>query len=193
MNIKLYGSDNLYEIDTENDGRKVITVKTDISYKVAFCGMIKKEKPNFEELDSIFKNNYPSLSGVWVYSVDRERVLNYLNNSEYLQSEYIIDENGYLKIKEINNQKEYDKEIEKIINSNNQYIISISSICYMIDPVAGQIIDNPYNDLEKYQTYEYYKDDNKLIIFITENKENLLTNNDIFVSLMNLQKTIDIK
>ena len=60
----------------------------------------------------------------------------------------------------------------------------------MVDALTGNIVDNPYNELEKYQTYEYFKDENKMITFITENKENAMTNNEIFnsiIDLMNLQ------
>ena len=35
---KMTGSDELYEIQTEEDGRKVLYIKPDINYKVAFAG-----------------------------------------------------------------------------------------------------------------------------------------------------------
>ena len=47
------GNNEIYEIGQEYDGRKVLTVKADIKYKVAFAGIIKKATPKYEELDEI--------------------------------------------------------------------------------------------------------------------------------------------
>ena len=56
----------------------------------------------------------------------------------------------------------------------------------MVDPVTGEIIDNPYNQLEPYQTYEYFEDEERMIIFITENKELKMTENEIIQSIVEL-------
>lgn len=188
---KITGQDEIYEINTENDGRKILNVKPSVNYKVAFCGMIKKAKPNFEELDLIFEQNSPTKSGIWINNNDREKIKNYLNNNQFLESKYDIDENGYLIITQANNQTSDDKKIEKLINSDSQYIFNISSTCYMVDVVTGEIVENPYNDLEEYQTYEYFKDQNRMIIFITENKDLKMTNEDIFESLIDLFNSIE--
>ena len=146
--------------------------------------MIKNAKPNFEELDSMFEKNAPDKKGIWINAEDREKILTYLNNN--LNNKYEINAEGYLKIKQKDNANTIDPKIEKLINGEKQYIICISSICYMVDTVTGEIIDNPYNELEQYQTYEYFKDEDRMIIFITENKESQLTKNEIFESIMDL-------
>lgn len=181
---KITGQEDLYEIDTEYDGRKVLSIKPDINYKVAFCGMIKKSKPSFDELEVIFNGNSPKETGIWINEQSRERIINFLNNSEKLSSKYAIDELGYIQILDKRNQNDLDIEIEKLINGDIQYVFDISSICYMIDPVTGEIVENAYNDLEEYQTYEYFVDENRMIMFITENKEQKLTNNEIFESIL---------
>ena len=183
---KVTGQDELYQIETEYDGRKVLNIKPSVNYKVAFSGMIKDTKPNFEEIDKIFNNNTPQKTGIWINQRSREKIINFLNNSEKLSSNYGTDELGYIKILEKNKQKEFDKKIEMLINGDTQYVLDISSICYMVDPVTGEIIENAYNDLEEYQTYEYFSDKNRMIIFISENKEKKLTNNEIFESILNL-------
>jgi len=188
---KITGKDELYEIQTEKDGRKVLNVKASINYKVAFCGMIKNAKPSFEDIDSIFEQNNPTEKGIWIEQKAREKILNYLNNSEDLNSKYIINNEGYLEISQTGNETHFDKKINNLINGNNQYVFSISSKYYMVDPVTGEIIDNPYNDLEEYQTYEYVKDENKMIIFITENLSKVMSNDDIFGSIMNLLDFIE--
>lgn len=180
------GQDNLYQIDTEYDGRKVLNIKPSVDYKVAFAGMIKGTKPDFKEIDSIFNNNNPQKTGVWISKQSREKILNFLNSNEKLDSKYGIDELGYIQILEKNNQSQLDKKIEKLISGDTQYVLDISSTCYMVDPVTGEIIKNAYNDLEEYQTYEYFSDENRMIIFITENKDNKLTNDEIFESILSL-------
>lgn len=183
---KITGIDDLYEVTTEQDGRKTLNVKTSINYKVAFCGMIKKSKPDFKELDSIFENNNINNNGIWIDLQSRDKILNYLNNNENTKSKYETDNEGYLKIANNDISTDIDKKIQDIINGDKQYVISINSSCYMVDSVTGDIIENVYNDLEEYQTYEYFQDENKMIIFITENKNHKLTNNEIFYSLINL-------
>lgn len=178
------GEDSLYEIQTEYDGRKVITVKSNINYKVAFAGLIEKAKPTYTRIDKIFKENHPTKSGVWIEKDSKEKILQVLRNN--CNSEYEISEEGYLKIVNKNSQNDNDIKIEKAINGNEKYILSISSSCYMVDAVTGEIIENPYEDLDKYQTYEYFNDDNNMIIFITENSEGKLTENEIFESVLNL-------
>ena len=183
---KISGSDEIYEIATEDDGRKVINVKASVNYKVAFCGMIKQSKPSFEELDYVFENNSPNKSGIWVRQNDQSKILSYLNNNEYLKSKYEINDEGYLQISQKNNQTGYDKNIEILIYSDKQYIISISSTYYMIDTVSGKIVDNPYNELDKYQTYDYCTDGDKMLIFISENEEQKLSDDEIFTSIIEL-------
>lgn len=152
--------------------------------------MIKGNAPTLNEIDSIFEKNFPTKSGIWVVEKDRDKILNYLNNNDNLNCKYKINE-GCLEISDDENASSLDKKIRKVIDSNKQIIIDISSVYYMVDTVTGNIVDNPYNELSKSQTYEYVQDKNKMIIFITENSEEILTENDIFDSIINLLNPID--
>ena len=98
----------------------------------------------------------------------------------------MIDDGGYLKIDEKNNQNENDKKIEKIIKSKKQYILDISSVCYIVDDITGEILDYNFENMDKYQTYEYFEDNDKMIVFINENKGNQMSNKEIFKSVINL-------
>ncbi len=181
------GPDEIYEIQTEYDGRKAIVVKEDINYKVAFAGMIKNSIPDFSEIDSLFEEKYPkNQNGVWIEETNREIILNYLNNSELLKNEYSINENGFLKMQENDDETNLDKELKDILNSQNTYIISVSGICYMVDPVTGEIVKNPFEDLDHGQTYEYFENENDKIVFITENINKELTNDEILKSVISL-------
>ena len=60
------------------------------------------------------------------------------------------------------------------------------SVCYIVDNLTGEIWDYNFENMDKYQTYEYFEDNDKMIIFITENTNNLLSNSDIFNSIIEL-------
>ena len=56
----------------------------------------------------------------------------------------------------------------------------------MVDPVTGEIVKNPYEDLDSTQTYEYFEYEGDKVIFITENINRELTENEIFESIIKL-------
>lgn len=178
------GDSDLYEIQEGEDSVKIATIKSSVKYKVAFAGMIKNKVPEKEELDDILEKNHPKYAGIWVKSESQSEFLKYI--SSVTKSEYEINENGYLKIKNKKNQNEYDKKIEEIINGNKLYIIDISSTCYIVDEITGEILDYNFEDMDEYQTYQYFEDGDKKIIFITENQNNQLTVKEIIESVIEL-------
>lgn len=179
------GDENLYDIETEYDGRKVLAIKASENFKVAFAGLVENRKITLDEAKKIFDDEYPTNNGIWVEEKSREKILNYLNQN--LNSKYEIDKNGYLTISSKKNS-DYDNKIEKIINSNKQYIIGINSKKYYIDAISGEILDNPFEEFDKYQTYAYCQDDDKIVICITENTSKKLSNKEIFDSVVSLME-----
>ena len=107
---------------------------------------------------------------------------------EVTKAAYEIDSNGYLK--NINDtkstQNDNDKILENAINSNKVFILDISSTCYIIDDITGEIMDFNFEKLDRYQNYEYFKDNNNCIIFITENSNKLLEEKEIIESVLTL-------
>ena len=51
---------------------------------------------------------------------------------------------------------------------------------------TGEIVDNPYNELDRYQVYDYCKDEDKILIFISENKDKKLNEEEMFTSVIEL-------
>lgn len=178
------GDSELYEIQEGYNNIKIVTIKSSIKYQVAFSGIIKGQKPEMNELDGLVQKNHPQYAGIWIYENDREKMLELLK--KVTNSEYKIDENGYLKIVNKNIQNENDKKIEKAINGEKIYILRNSSTCYIVDEVTGEILDYCFEELDRYQTYEYFQDGNKLIIFMTENRENQLEDKEIIQSVIDL-------
>ena len=71
-------------------------------------------------------------------------------------------------------------------NSKKQYILSVSSICYIVDDLTGEIQRYSFEDMDRYQTYEYFDNGNQYIIFLTENKNSQLSDSEIINSLIGL-------
>lgn len=179
------GNTDIYEVEQEYDGRNILAVKPSIKYKVAFAGMIKNAKPSMSELDNIMEEKLPHKTGIWVEEKSRDKILEIFNDGD-VNSKYLIDDDGYLKIDRKNNQNDNDKKIEKIIKGKKQYILDISSVCYIVDDITGEILDYNFENMDKYQTYEYFEDKDKYIVFVTENSTNVLTNLEIFESIIKL-------
>lgn len=178
------GDNDLYEVKEGYDNQKTISIKSNVKYKVAFAGIIKDRQPNKNELDEIMEENHPQKAGIWIYEKDRKNFLDLLKN--ITKSEYEITSDGYLKIVDIKNTNENDKKIQKIINGDKLFVIRISSICYIIDDITGEILDYNFEQIDEYQTYEYFKDEDKMIIFITQNKEKQLEEKEIIQSIIDL-------
>lgn len=186
-NMGATGDSNIYEIQKDSyNGREVVVVKPSIKYKVAFTGMIKKDLPYMQEIDTIYEQNKPQKNGIWVENNSRQKILDMLNNRDIFNNNYGIDQEGYLYIQIEGNPNEKDKKLTNAINSNKQYIISISSTCYIVDDLTGEILPYSFEDMDKYQTYEYFNNENHYIIFITENKNNQLSNKEILDSVISL-------
>ena len=178
------GDNDLYEVKEGYDNQKTISIKSSVKYKVAFAGIIKDRQPNKNELDEIMEENHPQKAGIWIYEKDRKNFLDLLKN--ITKSEYEITSDGYLKIVDIKNTNENDKKIQKIIHGDKLFVIRISSICYIIDEITGEILDYNFEQIDEYQTYEYFKDEDKMIIFITQNKEKQLEEKEIIQSIIDL-------
>lgn len=186
-NMGVTGDSNIYEIQkNEYDDREVVVVKPSIKYKVAFTGMIKKDLPSMQEIDSTYEQNRPQKNGVWIESNSRQKILNMINDSNLFNNNYGINQEGYLYVQDENNSNTNDIKLTNAINSNNLYILSISSTCYIVDDVTGEILKYSFEDMDKYQTYEYFNSENQYIIFITENKNNQLSSEEILNSVISL-------
>ena len=148
--------------------------------------MIKKDLPSMQEINSTYEQNRPQKNGVWIESNSRQTILNMINDSNLFNNNYGINPDGYLYVQVENNSNTNDIKLTNAINSNKLYILSISSTCYIVDDVTGEILKYSFEDMDKYQTYEYFNNENQYIIFITENKNNILSSEEILSSVISL-------
>lgn len=180
--VGITGNNELYEVITEYNGNKVLNVKDDIQYKIAFAGIIKKSIPNLDEIDEVFEKNYPKKVGVWIEQTSRAKFEKILK--ECVNNEYKISDEGYLQIEKENNPNDMDKKLKKIINGNTNYVIAISELYYKADEVTGKIVDNFYEELDPYQTGKVIDIPNNKIVILTTNSENKLSNKEILNTLI---------
>lgn len=182
---------NLYQVDTEYDGRKVLNIKSDIQYKVAFAGIINQENIKISDVDEIFDKNYPVQNGIWVEETSRKNFVKLLQ--ECTESTYKINNNGYLVLDDKIKQNENDKILEKIINSNKKIIITINNSYKEIDNVTGEIVEYPFEKLDNYQSFDSIISDNNFIIVISTNSNKKSTNMQIIEEVLSFLKEILIK
>ena len=176
------GNNELYKINIEYDGKKVLDIKEDVQYKIAFAGIIKQELPDINEIDAIFEEKYPKEFVVWIDVNSREKFRQMLK--ECANNEYEISESGFLKIKNENNSTDIDKSLKEMIENKKRYIVTISGIYYMADRVTGDIIDNFYEDMDPYQASKILSEKNDVIVFLATNKEKKLTTKEILQELI---------
>ena len=175
------GDTELYEVTTEYDGRQVLKIKDNKQYDVAIAGIIKQEKPEFSEIEEL-KKNAPKKPGIWVSEKSRTNFLNLLNNQT--NSKYKFNEEGYLEIEDKSSQNNIDKKLESLISGSKLFAINISGTDYTIDSVTGEIVENPFEQLDPYQAFDYVANDNSYIIIVTTNKEKSLSNKEILNSII---------
>ncbi len=165
-------------------GKAKNIVTDEEQFNVAFAGMIKGAIPTENEVNE-FKNKLLINNGVWVEEKSKDRVLKLIN--EFTNSEYGVNSNGYLIIinkSEKNN--EYDEFMYNLINSNKKYILSRTGNLYARDIITSQITSTDYEELDKYQTYDYAINGDNMLIDITTNSKGLLTNKEIMDSIVKL-------
>lgn len=174
---------DLFEVVTEYDGKNSIRIKPDIQFNTVLAGIIKKDIPNENEINELIKNA-PTNTGIWINDNSREDFINLLESNNI--NSFEIDENGYLKEKN-NKDNELSNKVKKInqmVNSDELYIIDMSGKCYIRDDVSGEILEYPFEKMDPYQIAEPYYNDNVIILNITSNKNNYLSNEEILEGIL---------
>lgn len=171
---------NMFQVETEYDGRPIIQIKPEIQYTTVLAGIIENKKPEESEIEEILKKA-PTEAGVWISEQSRENFLNLLSKNNI--NNFSIDDNGYLKIDKTSNDNN-SKQLENMINSEYLYIVDMSGTCYMRDDVSGEIIEYPFEEMDPYQLIEPFSDENNIIFVMTTNSENLMTDEEMLDGLL---------
>lgn len=179
--INATGETDIYQIEEEYDGRKIIQVKPDIQYQVALAGIIKNGIPAEDEINTILEQA-PISSGMWISESSREKFIELLNSNNIVDFE--ITNEGYLKCNKQENLTEQEEKLKNMTESNKLYVIDMSEKTYQRDYITGEIIEYPFEDMDPYQVIEPYDTENAIILGVTANKENRLSNQEILNTIV---------
>ena len=180
--INATGDTNIYEVKKEYDGRKIIQIKPNIQFETALAGILKNAMFEENEIETLLENK-PKYNGIWISNNSREKFLELLEKNNI--DNYIIDENGYLKLEKTNsNQQEENTIIENAIKSDNLYIIDITGTSYIRDEITGNITQYPFEKMDPYQILNTYDNENATILEITTNEKNKVSNKDILQEIL---------
>ncbi len=78
--INATANTDIYRIEEEPGGRKILQVKPEIQFNVDLAGIIKNGKPEEDELNEILKK-IPNSTGIWISNQSRETFLGLLKNN----------------------------------------------------------------------------------------------------------------
>ena len=166
--INATGQTDIYQIEEEYDGRKIIQVKPDVQYQVALAGIIKNGIPAEDEINTILEQA-PNSSGMWISESSREKFMELLNSNNIVDFE--ITNEGYLKCNKQENLTEQEEKLKDMAESDKLYVIDVSGKTYQRDYISGEVIEYPFEEMDPYQVLEPYEIENSIILGVTSNKE----------------------
>lgn len=180
-NQGLQADEDIYEIANEYDGREVVVIKPNIQYQVALAGMIKKERPEFSEVNELL-TKAPTHTGIWIEESSREKFLTILKN--ITNADYEINEEGFLNQMGSWKMNEYDKKIKQMLGDGNLYVFNICSTTYIVDEVTGEIQEYPFEEMDPYNEYEYFSSQNKKMFIISGNSSGKIDQKEVLKNIL---------
>ena len=179
--INATGQTDIYQVEEEYDGRKIIQVKPDVQYQVALAGILKNGIPAENEINTLLEQA-PTKSGVWISTNSRDKFMELLRNNNI--TEFEITNDGYLKCNKQDNLTEQEQKLKNMIDSDKLYVMDISGKTYQRDYISGEIIEYPFEEMDPYQSIEPYVVDDSIILGITSNSTNSLSNEEILNDIL---------
>ena len=180
QSINATGNTDIYQVEEEMNGRRILQIKPQVQFYVDLAGILKKSKPEENELEKLIKKS-PTNNGVWISEQSSDLFTTLLEQNDV--TNFYISEDGYLK----NNgtiKNNIEEKLEKMIKSNKLYIINITGIAYQRDYISGKIVEYPFEEMDPEQILESYKDENKIILELSTNKAQKLTNKEILETIV---------
>lgn len=171
---------NIYQVEDEYDGRHSIQIKPNIQFDTVLAGILKESVPTEAEINKILEER-PNNSGIWVSKKSREQFRKILDDNKL--TNFLIDENGYV-YEEREENSEKANQLKEILKTDKLYIIDISGTCYVRDDLSGEIVEYPFERMDPNQIMEMYKNENNLILEITTNSKQKISNIDILETIL---------
>ena len=177
------GDNEIYDITTEYDGRKILTIKSEVQFDVVLAGLLDGKKPELdlkklEEKASVFQGK----KGVWIEENSREEFLKLLK--ETTRGSYNIDTERYLVCEQDQSGNDIDKRLKQILLGDDLLIIAVTGNCYTADEISGKIVEYPFEKMDPYQTSETFVKNNQKICVLSTNEKGKLTSEEIVKSVL---------
>ena len=179
--INATGQTDIYQIEEEYDGRRIIQVKPDVQYQVALAGIIKNGIPAEDEINTLLEQA-PTNSGMWISESSREKFMDLLNSNNI--SDFEISNDGYLKCNKQGNLTEQEEKLKNMAESDKLYVIDMSGKTYQRDYISGEVIEYPFEEMDPYQVLEPYEVEDSIILGVTSNKDNYLSDIEILEAII---------
>ncbi len=179
--INATGQTDIYQIEEEYDGRRIIQVKPDVQYQVALAGIIKNGIPAEDEINTLLEQA-PTNSGMWISESSREKFMDLLNSNNI--SDFEISNDGYLKCNKQDNLTEQEEKLKNMVESDKLYVIDMSGKTYQRDYISGEVIEYPFEEMDPYQVLEPYEVEDSIILGVTSNKDNYLSDIEILEAII---------
>ncbi|MDS0526633.1 SH3 domain-containing protein [Clostridium sp. SHJSY1] len=166
------GADTSEEKHEAVDNKDKDIVKNFDMLDTAIVGLLgeKNKELTYENILKV-KNKIPEGSGVWVKEENREYVLKLIN--QIADKEYYINENGFLKSKEIaknSGSKATSEIIDSLINSDKMLIIGRSDGWDEYDTQSQKVIHKTFSDTNKGVTIGGKATDQLVILSDSDNE-----------------------
>lgn len=179
--INAKGKTDIYQIETEHDGRKIIQIKPEVQFDVDLAGILKDGKPEEDEIKKLLEKR-PIGKGIWISEQSREQFIKILKNNNL--DNFIVNNDGFLKIKDENISNGIAKELINMIESERRYIINIKGKSYERDYISGEIVEYPFEEMDPQQVVEIYEKDKDIILELTKNKNGKITDKEILETIL---------
>ena len=84
----------------------------------------------------------------------------------------------------VNQEQEQEEKLKDMAESDKLYVIDVSGKTYQRDYISGEVIEYPFEEMDPYQVLEPYEIENSIILGVTSNKENRLSNKEILDAII---------
>lgn len=171
---------NIYRIEREYDGRRILQIKPEVQFNVDLAGIVNNGMPAENEINELV-SKVPNKSGIWISEQSRQEFLKLLENNNI--NNIYISNDGYLQSNG-NTENEITTKLNNMINSNKLFIINMTGIAYERDYISGKITEYPFEDMDPYQIIQPYQVENKIILEVTSNNNEKLTDKEILETIL---------
>ncbi len=178
--INATANTNMYQIEEEYDGRKILQIKPSIQYQTVLAGILKNGQPAEDEIQKLLENK-PNKTGVWISKNSREKFLNLLKENGITTGN--INQEGYLE--EIQDEHIPEaKKLNTLLTSTKLYIIDICGTSYIRDEFSGEIVAYPFEKMDPYQIVDVYQEAESMVLEITTNENQKYSNQEILNEIL---------